>query len=168
MPEEMDEIEEVEERLKHLKAEQLQKLMASISENADLTAKQRQEMKDLSLLLKEDIKRSEEAADRLLKEKGNDIIKLMDELSKDNTFSEEHREEFVRVAAMVAGYLLSSWLPDGLTRRILMFLLFIVGIIGVIKWSWFGLLILFAAMFSPRIVEETANFIGKLTGYQRD
>jgi hypothetical protein len=166
MPEEIDEIEE---KLRQLKPEQLLKLIQELSRSVTLTDERRQELREISVLLIDEIKRSKEGADHLLKGKGREIVELINQLCKDNAFlPEKQRQELDRVASMIAGYLMRPWLPGGLTRKVLMFLLLIIGLIGALKWSlWFGLLIIFAATFSPRLVGESLLFIGTLSGNQR-
>ncbi len=161
------ELDEIEEKLKHLKPKQLLKLITQeLSKGATLTDKTRQELQEISLLLIDEIKQNKEAAG-LLKEKGGQMLQIINQLRQDNTLTDEQREELDIAAAGIAGYLMSDWLPKGLIRKILMFLFLIVGIIGVVKSSlWFGLLVIFAATFSPRIVGEALNFIATLSGKQ--
>jgi hypothetical protein len=165
MPGEMDEIEE---KLKQLKPEQLLKIIQELSKGATFKDETRQELREIVLLLIDEIKQNKEAADLLLKEKGGQMLQIINLLRQDKTLTDEQREELDRVAAGIAGYLMSDWLPEGLTRKIVMFLFLTVGIAGVVKSSlWFGLLVIFAATFSPRIVAEVLNIVATLSGKQR-
>lgn len=166
MPGEMDEIEE---KIKHLKPKQLLKIIQESLKGDSLKDETRQELWEISLLLIDEIKQNKEAADLLLKEKGGQMLQIINQLRQDNTLADEQREELDSAAAAIAGYLMSDWLPEGLIRKILMFLFLIVGMIGVVKSSlWFGLLVIFAATFSPRIVGEALNFIATLSRKQRN
>lgn len=64
----------------------------------------------------------------------------------------------------MTGYLLSFWLPQGLWRKVVMFALIVVAVVGTLTTGslWYLLLLLVACMFSPRIVGILAVFIGNL------
>jgi hypothetical protein len=66
--------------------------------------------------------------------------------------------------AAFAGNSLSSWLPIGFARKIIFLLLLIATFLGLfLEPQWYQLvLLLIAAIMSPRVVGEVAYFIGKL------
>ena len=62
-----------------------------------------------------------------------------------------------------AGAAMSSWLPYGNTRKLIMLVLIILGVIGLIKGEVEMLIyFLLAACFSPRIVGEALYFCGRV------
>jgi hypothetical protein len=61
------------------------------------------------------------------------------------------------------GKLLSSWMPMGVARRILMGLFILIGILGVIFYNrWMFIFIPLVGIFSPRLVGEVAYLYGKI------
>ncbi len=98
----------------------------------------------------------------------NDRDKLKKQLSaieaelnnqKSNLTTEERRE-LESLRAEILGTMFSGWLPASLARKSLMFLLFIVGLYGVVQIHIIFLLCwLVAVMFSPRLVAEITRAI---------
>jgi hypothetical protein len=159
---------EIEEKLRRLTPKQLLELTEELSRSDSLADDRRHELREVSLRLMDEIRQNGKAAENLLREKGRQLLDLADRLRKDDTLTYEQRQEFDRIASMIAGYLMSSWLPRTLIRKILMFLFLAVGFIGVVQWSlWFGLFIILGAAGSPRIVGEVLYFIGTLYRNQR-
>ncbi len=83
---------------------------------------------------------------------------------QDETLTSEQRKEFEAHAASLSGVLLSSWLPYGTSRRLLMVGIIILGIYGLFVenyqvFVWWLLL----PAFSPRIMGEAAHFWGVIT-----
>jgi hypothetical protein len=100
------------------------------------------------------------------KRKYEAIKSSLEELRKgidDGTLQGEDRVKAERAIASGAGFLCSFWLPVGWGRRVIMFVLLLVGFYGlligkplfVISWA-------IAAMFSPRIVGNVTYFFGRL------
>lgn len=66
--------------------------------------------------------------------------------------------------ARIAGTLLSSWLPVGLGRQLVMFALAGLGLFGIITGRYYLLIAWPAALlFSPRIVGDLAYFVGRMS-----
>lgn len=65
----------------------------------------------------------------------------------------------------MAGVLLSTWLPDGTVRKILLFGFLFSGIVLAIGRgpAWI-LICLIAVIFSPRAIGELARVAGRLSG----
>lgn len=163
-----NEINQIEEKLRRLTPKQLLKLTQDLSRTDSLTDERRHELRGASLMLMDEIRQSEEAAKRLLREKGRQLVEIAHQLSKNDILTNEQRQEWDRIAAMIAGYLCSFWLPSDSIRRILMFLFLAIGVIGALQSSlWFGLFIILGCTFSPRIVGEVLSFIGNLAKHQR-
>ena len=146
---------EIEEKLRRLTPEQLLESIQDLSKTGSLTGEQRHKLHEVSLMFTNEIRKSKEAAEQLLRERGKQLLELASQLRKNDSLTSEERQEWGNIAAMIAGYLMSSWLPRTLMRKILMFLFLAVGVIGVVQWSlWFGLLIIVGISFSPRMVGE--------------
>lgn len=159
---------EIEVKLRRLTPKQLLELIQKLSRSDSLTNERRHELREVSLMLMDEIRQSEEAAEHLLREKGRHLVEIAHQLSKNDILTYEQRQEWDRVAAMIAGYLCSFWLPSDSLRRILMFLFLAIGVIGTLQWSlWFGLFIILGCTFSPRIVGEVLSFKGTLSKNQR-
>ena len=69
-------------------------------------------------------------------------------------------------AAGIAGFRLSTWLPKGLARKLMMLGVVFVVFIGVLQNQslYWLLLLLLLPMFSPRCVGETLSFIAQFRG----
>lgn len=92
-----------------------------------------------------------------LKKTSQEIIELL----KKNNLSPDERRYLESVQPGIAGALMSTWIPFGLTQRIVIIFLFSIGIYGLIN-SNFSLLIawLFLPLFSPRIVGTSLYHFG--------
>lgn len=80
-----------------------------------------------------------------------------------NNLNQEERERLETVIALLSGRLLSVWLPVEWSRRTLMLIIFVVGLIGIFT----GLHILILSwlvlpLFSPRLAGELAFAFGNL------
>lgn len=156
--------DEIEEKLRGLSPTQLSELLGKLSRSDTLTNKQKQELLELQVRLKEEAKQRDEAAKHLLREKGRQMLELIQESLRNNSLTIEQRQELERTASMLAGYQMSFWFPTTMIRKVLMVLFLAVGVIGAFQWSpWFGLFILLGCSFSPRIVGEVLSFIGQLS-----
>jgi hypothetical protein len=73
-------------------------------------------------------------------------------------------KETQNAQTQIAGALLSDWLPSGIMRRMIMFILLLIGLYGFLSeggylmFSW-----LLLPLFSPRCVGEIAYAIGKFS-----
>ncbi len=88
---------------------------------------------------------------------------------KRGSLTPEHRADLERHAAAIAGSLLNPWLPLGLWRRAVMLLLFLLGLLWPLSGSpaWaVAWLVMF--MFSPRVIGETANALGRFSAGFKD
>lgn len=95
----------------------------------------------------EEAKKQSAAIAKLLK-KGNPTV--------------EDWEKLELLQAQLSGALLSTWLPFGWGRRLIMIVLFIIGAYGLAEGnSYFLFAWLFALLFSPRIVGEVAFAFGR-------
>lgn len=98
------------------------------------------------------------------KELANKILKGLGEAQKISELSPETREKLNKAAGAVAGDQLSDWLPDGWGRKIIMAVLFMIGLYGAIEgpfnliWFWLAIL-----LFSPRCVGWAAYMAGVFT-----
>ena len=93
-------------------------------------------------------------------------LKEINEILQDETLTSEQRKEFEALAASLSGVLLSSWLPYGTSRRLLMVGIIILGIYGLFVenyqiFVWWLLL----PAFSPRIVGEITLLYGQITRF---
>ena len=66
--------------------------------------------------------------------------------------------------ATLAGQVMSVWMPIGLLRRVIFFMLIFFGIIGLLETSeWYHwAMLIFAATMSPRLVGEASYAVGRL------
>jgi len=97
----------------------------------------------------------------------NDLKKYfkgVQETLKRDDLSEEERQKFETLSNQLAGALLSSWLPAGVIRKIIMFILVLGGFYNIIHGGFIYSLILFAiaSSFSPRIIGELAVAFGRI------
>ncbi len=84
-------------------------------------------------------------------------------LLKEENLTIEDREKLEILQAQLSGALLSTWLPFGWGRKLIMILLFIVGAYGLVEGnSYFLIAWLCALLFSPRIVGVFAFAFGRL------
>jgi hypothetical protein len=72
--------------------------------------------------------------------------------------------DFDKFNAASSGYLLSRWLPASTGRKILLFVLIVFGAFGIYNnGHWYHYVaIVIAASMSPRLMGETAYFLGKV------
>ena len=93
--------------------------------------------------------------------------KSLNEISaelKRTDLSEDERQRLKILQAQLSGSLLSVWIPFGVARRIVMALLILTGIYGLLTGNYIlAAAFIFAALFSPRIIGETAFWLGKLS-----
>ena len=83
--------------------------------------------------------------------------------NKDLNLTDEEKAKFEQLKSQLAGAMLSSWLPADSTRKVIMLMLFLIGLYGIIKINiLFVLLWLILGFFSPRIVGEVTVFLGKM------
>ena len=70
------------------------------------------------------------------------------------------------ISDQLAGRLASSWLPVGLTRKIILIVFLILAFKYFIQSDYLIALIMLilASLFSPRAVGEIVNFVGKIVG----
>lgn len=105
-------------------------------------------------------KQEYEEAKKLLEQ----ITKLVDE----GGITDEEKEKLEINKAQLSGQLLSIWWPFDLKRRLIMIVLFLIGLYGVttgnagLIWAWLAMI-----FFSPRIMGEVAFRIGQLAGLLR-
>jgi hypothetical protein len=87
---------------------------------------------------------------------------LFKKILEDETIREELEKRNPELVAGIAGYLLSSWLPSDIWRRVLMFgFLTAAVLLAIFAHPLYLLLGIFAAMFSPRMMGETFGFFGR-------
>ena len=93
-----------------------------------------------------------------LQDKFNNILENED-------LSQEQREKLELDVARIAGHLMSSWLPAGIMRKILMLAFILIGFLGFFsQFQWLICSFILAGMFSPRLVGETAIIVGYVRG----
>ena len=106
----------------------------------------------------------EKAAKDFLREKGPQVLEQIRESLRNDSLTPEERQKLETTASMLAGRIMSFWLPTTPLRKVFMFLFLIIGTLGTVWWSpWFALLMLLGCSFSPRISAEVLRFIGKLS-----
>jgi len=95
-----------------------------------------------------------------------DTLAVFTESLKDETLSEEQRNELETHAAALSGRLLSTWLPVGWGRRLIMIAIVALGLYSAIMLENFQPFLWWLALpfFSPRIMGMVSYFIGALTG----
>jgi hypothetical protein len=76
------------------------------------------------------------------------------------------KEKEQQISDQIAGHLASSWLPSGLTRKIILFVFVILAFKYFMQSDYLVTLIMLilASLFSPRAMGEVVNFIGKIVG----
>ena len=77
-------------------------------------------------------------------------------LSEHSNISEDLKLSLEKRQATIAGILMRHWLPDGLERKFIMLIIFIIGIYGIVIGSNLFLILLILPLFSPRIVAYLA------------
>ena len=65
----------------------------------------------------------------------------------------------------IAGHLASSWLPKGTIKKIILFVFLILAFKYFMQSEYLLmiLMLIFMSIFSPRIMGETVNFLGKMS-----
>ncbi|PUE35525.1 hypothetical protein [Limnohabitans sp. Hippo4] len=73
-------------------------------------------------------------------------------------------EENEKVKAALAGQILSVWMPVGLLRKLVFWILIFFGAYGVFtNQEWYHwIMLIFAATMSPRLVGEVAFALGRV------
>lgn len=93
-----------------------------------------------------------------VKKQSAEISKLL----KEGNLTVEERQKLETLQAQLSGALLSPWLPFAWGRRLIMFLLFLVGALGLAQGNTYFLFAwLFSLFFSPRLVGEVAYALGR-------
>lgn len=79
--------------------------------------------------------------------------------------NKEH-DELKELDANIAGRLASSWLPQGTTRKIILFVFLILAIKYFMQDDYLLTIIMLvlASLFSPRAMGELVHFIGRIVG----
>ena len=89
-------------------------------------------------------------------------LKEITEYLKRDDLTIEEREEFELLSAKIAGALTHDWLPSDLGRRLIMVILFLIGLYGLMDGdNYFLISWIFLPMFSPRLMGELAHLAGK-------
>jgi hypothetical protein len=92
------------------------------------------------------------------KKQSAEIAKLL----KEGNLTTEERQKLETLQVQLSGALLNPWLPFGWGRRSVMFVLFLVGAIGLAQGNTYFLFAwLFLLFFSPRLVGEVAYALGR-------
>lgn len=75
-------------------------------------------------------------------------------------------KEHNNLEAQIAGHLASSWLPQGTTRKIVLFILLIFAIKYFMQDDYLLTIIMLAlaSLFSPRAMGELVHFTGRIVG----
>lgn len=159
--------DEIEEKLKGLSPEQLLETLGKLLQSNTLTYERRQEFLKLYTELKASIDEENRSKTEFYRENWPEAVTKIHELLESDSISDDEKDRLRNISAMMSGYLLSFWLPKGIIRKTLMFMSFIIGIIGILQWSaWFLLFVFLGCCFSPRIIGEVSYFIGKLKAAQ--
>lgn len=95
------------------------------------------------------------------------ITEVFNKILKDKKLSEEMERVSPGITSKMAGYVLSSWLPIG-TNRIIVVGLIVIIAIGAIFDKRFLYLLLILPLFSPRITAEILMFLGSLFGKHKE
>jgi ABC-type multidrug transport system fused ATPase/permease subunit len=95
-----------------------------------------------------------------------DARELFEKMSElENKYSGKISEDVQKIIddtkSSLSGIILSSWLPEGWGRKIIMLLILFVAII---YGGWFLLLLIILPLFSPRVVAYIAIFLGRMMG----
>lgn len=103
-------------------------------------------------------------------EEAKRLLAEIDAELKGDALTAEQREELEIHRVKLAGTLLSPWLPFSWWRRLVMFVLLLLGTLwplgGSPNWVLAWLLML---LFSPRIMGETAFALGRFAaGFRND
>ena len=92
-------------------------------------------------------------------------MEVINEHLKSDDLTVEQREELEIHADKLSGVLLSIWFPIGVGRKLIMFVLFSIGIYGLeIENDYLLISWILLPCFSPRIVGEVSYLIGRFVG----
>jgi hypothetical protein len=90
-------------------------------------------------------------------------FEAIDRSLKGNNLSPEERRNLERLHSQLAGILLQPLIPADWGRRIVMVLIFLIGLYGITQGSSQLVLIwILLPLFSPRMVGKIAYAIGKI------
>ena len=90
-------------------------------------------------------------------------MKLDEDRAISDDSLKEVNKQFREIETDLVGLIMSRWFPYGIVRRIIMLIVFLLGLYGAIKITvLFILLWLSLPLFSPRITAYTVAFFGKL------
>ena len=95
-------------------------------------------------------------------------LEEINEHLKSDDLTVEQREELEVHSAKLSGVLLSIWFPMGIARKLIMVVIFLVGIYGLVignHYFLFSWIIL--PMFSPRLMGEVSYFMGRISAGTR-
>lgn len=91
-------------------------------------------------------------------------LEEVSQLLANPNLSYEERERLELYQTQLSGQLMSPWLPYGFVRKILMLVFVFLGVSGLFEGNaYFVLLLIFAVLFSPRVVGSLAYGLGKLS-----
>ena len=97
-------------------------------------------------------------------EKAKKALEQIQEMLKDKTLTDEERQELEIHEDKLAGALLSTWLPVGVLRKLLMMTFVLVAVYGFVSgMNWLIASSVIAGMFSPRLVGEVTYLLGRLS-----
>ncbi len=79
--------------------------------------------------------------------------------------NKEHNE-LKELEDNIAGHLASYWLPQGTTRKIILFVFLILAIKYFMQDDYLltTIMLVLASLFSPRAMGELVHFIGRIVG----
>ena len=92
----------------------------------------------------------------------NSDYEIIKKISEHPELADEMEKVSPGIKAKMSGYLLSPWLPRGISRKLIMLIILIVAIIGCFFYGkpLLLILLLLLPLFSPRIAGEIALFMG--------
>ena len=94
-----------------------------------------------------------------------DLLEKFNNILENEDLSQDEREKIKQNIVRISGQLLSTWLPAGIMRKILMLAFILIGFLGFFsQYEWLICSFILAGMFSPRLVGETANIVGYVRG----
>lgn len=97
----------------------------------------------------------------------NNIDKAFKKILDNKEIADAMEKASPGITGKIAGYLMSSWLPQDMIRKAIMIIIALIAVIGgfIYGQKLFYLLLLILPMFSPRIVGEGAAFFGRISKY---
>ena len=94
-----------------------------------------------------------------------DLLEKFNNMLENEDLSQDEREKIKQNIVRISGQLLSTWLPAGFMRKILMLAFILIGFLGFFsQFQWLICSFILAGMFSPRLVGETAIIVGYVRG----